>query len=187
MTPPQFAYFNRFAVKAVKMGDKTNVIIFNGENHTEWETSVTFHIKAKGLGKVLTKARPMDAAEASKWDDLNDQAFGKIGERIDPKYHEFLLDLTTAKEAMDKMKEIAEANDTNLLIRTRRQFANASLRDGDDLYEYLATMERYRRVLKSTSAPIGDQELVIRIMESLPDSWDAYFQALRTQSSIIKK
>ncbi|KAJ1548153.1 hypothetical protein HK405_004106, partial [Cladochytrium tenue] len=105
---------------AVEMGDKTNVIIFNGENHAEWETSVTFHIKAKGLGKVLTKARPTDAVEAGKWDDLNDQAFGKIGERIDPKYHEFLLDLTTAKEAMDKMKEIAEANDTNLLIRTRR-------------------------------------------------------------------
>ncbi|KAJ1560368.1 hypothetical protein HK405_007355, partial [Cladochytrium tenue] len=101
------------------MDDKTNAIIFNSENHAEWETSVTFHIKAKGLGKVLTKGRPTDTTEASKWDDLNDQAFGKISERIDPKYHEFLLNLTMVKEAMDEMKEIVEANNTNLLIRTR--------------------------------------------------------------------
>jgi hypothetical protein len=96
--------------------------IFNGENYDEWEAAMLFHLRSKALAGALTKPRPSEgAAKQDKWDTSNEQAMGKIGERILPKYYEFVRNCTTAKEMYDKIKEIAQSTNVNLARRYRRR------------------------------------------------------------------
>ena len=87
----------------------------------------------------------------------------------------------TAKEAWEAVKRISEANESHTVSKNRRIFATARMGADGDLIEHLSIMERCKRLLAKTDAKITDTEMVLRIMDSLPSSWDAFCQGIRSQ------
>ena len=169
------------------MVDKIKPMIFDGENYDEWESSMLFHLRSKLLSRTLTERRPTDVAAIAEWDKVDIQALGKIGERVSPKFHEYIRSASTAKEAWEEIRKIAQLNATNMMIRARRELSTTKMAEGDDLYTHLSSMERCRRILKGTNAPVVDTEMIIRVMDSLPSSWATYLQGLRTQKDLMTK
>ena len=55
-----------------------------------------------------------------------------------------------------------------------------------NLIEHLSIMERCKRLLEKTEAKISDTEMVLRIMDSLPSSWDSFCQGIQSQKEITK-
>ena len=147
------------------MTTKDAKVMFNGDNYHEWEVATMFHLKSKGLAKSVTKARPtLDVDLAEKWDEIDEQACGKIGERVDPRFYEQLRGVKTAKDMMDTIKNISEASSINTEVRTRRLFMKTKLQEGEDMYAHLGKMEQYRRILSATGQ-LGEKEMVIQVME----------------------
>ena len=170
------------------MSTKTPVIIFNGENYHEWLAATKFHLRSKKLSATLTGTEPSDPAAKAAWKEIDEQAVGKIGERVDGKYYEQLEGKDTAKDILKAIQDIAESTSINLAVRSRKTFAEAKLEEGDDLVEHLGKLERIRRLLATIpGSAIGEQELIIRVMDSLPNSWESYFEGMRAQKDLMTK
>ena len=137
---------------------------------------------------AITSPRP-DAtlkAELKEWEAKNEEALGKITERVSSKYVEQIESCTTAKQAWDAVKRISEANEAHTVSKNRRIFSMARMNGDGDLIEHLSIMERCKRLLEKTEARISDTEMILRIMDSLPSSWDSFCQGIRSQQDIMK-
>ena len=82
-------------------------LTFNGENYIEWEMSTMFYLKSKKLWKVI-QDDPLALSHSSeeyklrmeKWEEIDSQALGVIGERVDPKFYEELRDDAPRQEKL---------------------------------------------------------------------------------------
>ena len=121
------------------------VIIFDGDNYEEFEMNLTDHLKSKRLYKSIRTPRPVrdknakdgiDPKELEKWDEIDDSAQGKIGERISAKFRN-LINADTAKGMLDQLKAIDEGSKTTLMITQRRLFQSIQCSESEDIREYL--------------------------------------------------
>ena len=148
------------------------------------------HLKAKLLWKNVLNDNPYDEASEvemhQKWQDSDMQAQGKIGERIHPKFHELLRNKNTAKEQWNAIKDIAESLSANSMIRARREFSYLELEEDGDVYEHLAKLEKCKRLLQESDAPVGAGEMILRVLDSLPSSWKSYLDGLRSNPNLLK-
>jgi len=167
---------------------KIQAVIFDGENYHEWESATKAHLRSKVLMTAITSPRPDVTlkAELKEWEAKNEEALGKITERVSSKYVEQIESCTTAKQAWDAVKRISEANEAHTVSKNRRIFSMARMNGDGDLIEHLSIMERCKRLLEKTEAKISDTEMVLRIMDSLPSSWDSFCQGIRSQKEITK-
>ena len=175
--------------------EKSKTEIFNGENYQEWLLTTTFYLKRKDLATTLNGSPPSDAVKLAAWNKADQQAVGIIGERVSIKFYEQLHGKNTAQQMMEAIHNIAEANYMNVAIRARTSFANAKMYEGEDLLEHLGKLERYRRVLtkKNTNeagtvvlSEVTDLEMIIRVMDSLPENWRSYLSGLRAQPQVME-
>jgi hypothetical protein len=162
------------------MNDKVKIILFDGTNFEEWEMALMSHLKSKLLAKVLFEDRPLSGPETQKtWDEKDEQCQGKLIERILFKYHESIRNMKTSKEIFEKIKSIHQGNMINSMIMNRRKFNQMKCHEGNDVKLHLLQLEGCKRRLEMTEAKIGECELIMRVIDSLPESWKPFLDSLR--------
>ena len=154
------------------MSNKKNFIIFDGDNFDDWEHSLTNHLKSKGLYRVLANAKPegKDANEVSTWIEKDEQVQGKIGERVAIKFQNITRNKGSAKEMFEAVRKIHIGNKTNTMAQVRNLFQTATCQYRDDVRDFISQLENHQRQLADTETKIGDTELILKIMSSLPKS-----------------
>jgi hypothetical protein len=161
------------------------IIKFDGDNYEEFEMNLFDHLKSKKLYKSIRSERPGKGEDGQdQWDKIDKAAQRKIGERILPKFRS-LIKGATAKQMLDELKNIDEGNQVTLMVTRRRLFQTIKCNDKDDIREYLNELERCQKKLEKTDSKIGDVELVMKVCETLPQSWEATLAALQTQTEIM--
>ena len=106
------------------------VIIFDGDNYEEFEMNLFDHLKSKKLYKSIRSERPDEGKEGcANWDDVDEAAQGKIGERISSMFRNMIKG-ETAKEMLEELKKINEGNQTTLMVTQRRVFQTIKCSEG---------------------------------------------------------
>lgn len=165
------------------------VVIFKGDNYDEWYRSLVNHLKAKQLYSTLTNPdkvpteKPDESYLAWQTDEYTIQ--GKIGERVADEFQEGLDGINTSKGMIEYIKAIGLQGAEAQMTRSRKAFQTAQMHEEDSLHEHIATLEKCRRILSTSDAKVGEGELVLRLMDSLPPSWEPFLSATRAQRGIL--
>ncbi|KAJ3226076.1 hypothetical protein HDU81_007484 [Chytriomyces hyalinus] len=120
---------------------KIKIVMFNDTNHHDWEFLLLFFLKGKDLASTLMEDIPEDSTNAKAWTKINQQAFSKIGERVNLVFHKQLRKAETARELFDAVKKILEASSTNVAIQACCAFTN--LKYEDSLRTQMDIMKNY--------------------------------------------
>ncbi|TPX60857.1 DNA-directed DNA polymerase [Chytriomyces confervae] len=163
---------------------KQETLFYNGDNYQEWEFATRHHLNAKKLGSTLKTEKPVasKAEELKEWLAIDEQAMGKIVERVLPKFYEHLREASTAQEMITTVKNITASDEANLLFRTQTMFRGLKMKEGGDVVNHIAKLEEYRRILGKL---VSEPDMINQVMRSLPKSWENVLPAIRAQTSLM--
>ena len=169
---------------------------FDGTNYSEWSSQIKFRLMEKGLWNHVTQ-EPLKRKEAEADADfkkrvtvamkLDDQkALGIIGRSIKADFIESIGMAETACQAWKSLQQIYESNSAGSLMTCRSEFYNLRMDEKEDLVSYLGKLERIQRLCKKSKAPINDEELIVKVVHSLPKSFDSFCQGLRSNRNLLE-
>ena len=75
----------------------------------------------------------------------------------------------------------------NQVINLRDELNKMIMSEEDDMIEYFGKLEGIQRKLSGTAAPVTDEELIVRLIGSLPQSWDSFIHGLRSSANVLEK
>lgn len=188
-----------------------NIVSFDGTNYAEWSTQVKFRLMERGLWTHIADAplKPqkykegevmkMETKESERYKKrvtanlkLDDQkALGVIGKSVKPEFAESIGQAETAAEAWMSLQQIYEGNSAGSLLACRSEFYKLKMGDSEDIVSYLGKLERIQRLCnqrlcKKSKAPINDEELIVKLVHSLPKSFDSFCQGLRSNRNLLE-
>lgn len=175
----------------MRLNDEENVK-FDGKNYHEWAASTKFTLMAKGLWQQVIE-KPLEKKVNEQEDQYRDRilkltgevkvadnkALGIIGRTVKNEYMEQISKAETAYQAWDALKRIYEGDTVSNLMTVRTEFYALKMEENDDIVLFLGKLEKCKRFCENTTAPISEQELIIKVMYSLPHSMDSFCQSVR--------
>ncbi|KHJ33812.1 hypothetical protein EV44_g3241 [Erysiphe necator] len=137
-------------------------ILTGSENYRRWAGSWEIASDAMGLLEVLTgeMPKPEQSSENFKiWKNANKQLRGAILNAVDETLQTVVIDHQTAKEAWDQFKSRYDRETSNSTIDLLKSITNLSLKDGDDISDYLTlfndSWNRLRNQSSSAKTPLA--------------------------------
>ena len=112
----------------------------------------------------------------------NQKALGLIGRSVKLQFAESIEKAETAAEAWESLQGIYQNNSAGSLLSCRSEFYKLTMQDSDDIVSYL---DRIQRLCKKSKAPINDEELIVKLVHSLPKSFDSFCQGLRSNPNLL--
>ena len=100
-----------------------NIIVFDGSNYAIWSRATYFHLMSKKLIGAIETEKPKGGptADEKAWDVMNEEAMGKITERISPEFYNHIWGLSTAKKIWEAIKQLGTSEERLTIADTRRR------------------------------------------------------------------
>ena len=160
---------------------------FDGTNWDEFELKMMCFLELKDLWEVV-ETEPIEsdatyAADAKK--DKKAKAY--IIMHVAEKYSEQVRGIKTSSLVWKELESLFQAKTMSQVILLRGELNKLCMAEDGDVVEYIGMLEKLQRKLKATSAPVSDEELIVRVIGSLPVSWDSFVQGLRSNTETLKK
>jgi hypothetical protein len=73
-----------------------------------------------------------------------------------------------------------------LRLTATREFTLRKYSNSENIIEHLNEMEKLRGQIELTGSKISEADMAIRILESLPSSWEMFKQSVRLNKDILK-
>ncbi|KAI0993196.1 hypothetical protein K3495_g14988, partial [Podosphaera aphanis] len=176
-------------------------ILTGSENYRRWAGSWEISFDAMGLLKYLTEEVPVKSetvsVQYSKWEHANKQLRGLLLSAVDEPLQVVVIDSPTAKEAWDQLKSRFDRETANSTISLLKAVTNLSLRDGEDISEFLTTFNnawnRLRNRSLASTTPLAkafkdltssDDAKGAFLLSSLPESMENVVDNLATKEII---
>ena len=169
----------------------------NGTNYDSWAKNTKFYLMSEGLWKyALTDVMSRSLSELSEDYEKRvttsmkkeaEMALGLIACAVEDDYSEDIQESKTAFEAWEVLKKNWIKQSVGNLNTWRHEFGTAMMEEGGDVNAHITKLESLRRLLKGSAAPVAEGEMVLRLMKSLPDSWDTFCTGLRARQDIMTK
>ena len=155
---------------------KTVIVPLNGKNYPTWKIQCQMALVKDSLWNIIngTETAPATDGEARrKFMGRKDRALAIIVLAIDP----------TLGEARRSVPEETWANKLQL----RRKLFALKLKEGESINEHIRSMSKIFEALAVIGDPVGDEDKVVHLLASLPDSFDMLVTALEAQSESVPK
>ena len=89
---------------------------------------------------------------------------------------------TTAKEAWNKLTELYEAKGLANRLFLRRKFFTIQMADGENMVGHINKVKTMAEQLEAIGAPVKEDDIVMTLLSSLPQSYSNLIIALETRS-----
>jgi hypothetical protein len=93
---------------------------------------------------------------------------------------------STAKDLREKLGKLYQSKSLVNKLFLRKKLYNLRMRDGDSVAEHLSTFNTVVIQLVSVEIKISDEDKCIRLLGSLPDSWDRLVVAIGSNTTYLK-
>jgi hypothetical protein len=175
--------------------ERNEIPKYNGSNYEEWKFSMQALLLEKGLFHVVSETKPVPenpknvtAEDKKKLLDYMTQSGkvkGTLCKHMEMAYMANMMEMETAYEIWDALARKNNNTTAESLLILRNLFYSpaVNMREGENVNEHLAKLRNIQSRTKGSKAPIVDEELISRIMSSLPESWSGYVQGLRGASN----
>ncbi|GMF51189.1 unnamed protein product [Phytophthora fragariaefolia] len=155
---------------------------------TAWQIRIRALLEAEGVWEIVNKTRQFN----SYWDRQCRQEFISH----DKKAFKLLinsLDDATVKVmgkyeyswlVYEHMERVYASKDTVSIYHARASFHNLKYKDGDDMQSYINDLDEKAETLARLGRPIDDEEKVMHMLGSLPDSWKNLVMVCQNQKEL---
>jgi hypothetical protein len=169
------------------------VPLFTGGNWDEFEFKMRNLLEFKELWEAIEYDEDSEVSQAMKETEKeimrkkNTKAKSFIVMHVDARYIEQVRGLTSARQVWEKLNNLFKNQSMNQVINLRDELNKMIMSEEDDMIEYFGKLEGIQRKLNGTAAPVTDEELIVRLIGSLPQSWDSFIQGLRSSANVLEK
>lgn len=165
------------------MADKQNLFYvkpFDGTSFSNWEFRVTLLLEQQGVKNVITEDPPSstEVDELEKYRKNEIKARTVIIQCVADNILETLKTKTSAKEIMESLKNTYANKGIANQVILQRKLRGMKYNENKSLTEYLTEFEQTVCELKSAGSKIEDNELVLQLLSSMPESYQTVTTAI---------
>ena len=165
----------------------------NGNNFATWKYNVKLLLMQKGLWNIAQgketkpdiKTEDATKAESIKlmndWELRSDQAYSIIAINIDKFLQVHVQSTTDPKEAWNFLKKQFEMTSISHIVRLSRRFYASTMREDEDLEEFLTKMTTLAQELRELNEDISSKKFATVILGSLPESYDSFLTSFNAR------
>ena len=171
------------------MAETTKVLIkpLNGHNYATWKVQCKMALIKDGLWKIVTGTEGEPEADRAKYLLRKDRALATIVLSVDPKLL-YLLGpdpedpVAVWKKLADQFQKKTWANKLAL----RRKLHNLKLKDGQSVQKHVKALTEIFDELSIIGDPLDEEDQVVHVLASLPESYDMLVTALEASPEVPK-
>ena len=174
------------------MADIKSVIVpLNGKNYPTWKIQCRMALVKDSLWSIVsgTETEPTTEGEARrKYLAKRDRALATIVLAIDPTLLYLIgADPKDPQAVWTKLEEQFQRKTWANKLQLRRKLFALKLKEGESVNEHIKTMSEIFAALSVIGDPVGEEDKVVHLLASLPDSYDMLVTALEAQSENVPK
>ena len=141
----------------------------------EAETIVETEESQSYRARVTDKVREMDQ-----------KALGIIGMNVAPGLSEQIVACKTAADAWKTLKSLYENDHAGTTWAYLQEFMDSKMDGDSDILAFLGNLERLQRLTVGSKCPISNEQLILKVVLGLPNSWDSFTQGLRSDKDLFE-
>lgn len=166
------------------------VVPLNGSNYPTWKVQCRMALMKEGVWNIVNGLeRPPSTSEESqyaKFASRRDRALATIVLSVDPSLLYLIGDpedpIIVWKKLADQFQKKTWANKLEL----RRKLYSLRLRDGDPVQDHIKTMTETFNGLSVIGDPVSEEDRVVYLLASLPDSYSMLVTAFEANTDVPK-
>ena len=172
----------------------SNLTMLNENNYATWKIQIKMYLMRDGLfsivdGKEVAPTVTADAgataqANLTKFEARRDKALANIVLHIDPKLLYIIGDPTDPSKVWTKLQDTFQKKTWANKLRLRKKLYKMELKPQDDLNAHLKEFIELFDAMAVIGDPVDDEDKVINLLASLPDSYDTIVTALESMDKV---
>ena len=165
------------------------LVPLNGSNYSTWKLQCQMALMREGLWSIVNESETppdvgADEAVISKYQARQDKALATIVLSVDPSLLYLLGQPTDPVKVWTKLSsQFQKKNWCNKLI-LRRKLHMLRLQDGKSVQEHIKEMTEIFNELAVIEAPLDEEDQVVHLLASLPESYDTLVTALEANERV---
>ncbi len=170
-------------------GKTVNVIPLNGSNYGTWKLQCRMALVRDGLWGIVngTETAPTDGGERrSKFLARRDRALATIVLAVDPALLYLLGDPDDPVTVWKKLQDQFQKKSWSNKLALRRRLHSLHLKDGDSIQDHVKAMTELFNDLTVVGDTIEEEDRVVYLLASLPESFSTLVTALEASQDIPK-
>lgn len=147
---------------------------FDGNNYRLWKCQLLNLLEAHGFLDVADGTTVRPAADADKilaWRQINAKAKAVITNSLDYAQLEFVVELKTAKQMLDKLDALHSTKTEASKVSLLQEFYALRMSSQETVMQFISRVESHVRQLTDAKKTIGDDERIAVILSGLPSKF----------------
>ncbi|KAF0726653.1 hypothetical protein Ae201684_015153 [Aphanomyces euteiches] len=177
------------AMDATTAADSYKVNKFNGDNFHLWKFKMVMVHEDKDLWDIVSGVEKWedqadDASQAS-FKKRQKKAFAIVCLSLEDAQLSMVRSCTTATQAWKRLEDHYEKKSLANKLYLRKKFFACAMAEGTDMMHHLNDLKTLSEQLEAVGAPVSEEDLVITLLCSLPESYDVLITALESRSDAL--
>ena len=156
-------------------------------NYTTWKVQCKMALMKEGVWRIVdgTETAPRaDDAGYAKFVERRDRALAIVVLAIDPALLYLIGEPTDPTEVWTKLENQFQKKSWANKLSMRRKLHSLRLEDGDSVQDHVKQMTEIFNALSVMDAPVSEEDRVIYLLASLPESFGVFVTALEASATV---
>ena len=172
------------------LASQTSVKLLNGTNYPTWKIQAQMALMKDGLWGIVNRSetRPPDTEteKLAKFNKQWDRALAIIVLAIDPSLLYLIGDPTSPIDVWQKLQDQFQKKTWANKLHLRRKLYSLRLKEGESVHEHIRIMTETFNALSFIGDTISDEDRVVHLLASLPESYNMLVTALEACADVPK-
>ena len=162
------------------------IIPLNGRNYGTWKVQAKMALLRDGLWGIVqgTEAAPGEAVALAKFNVRRDRALAILGLSVDPALLYLMDGIDDPKEAWKKLHDQYCKKTWANKLELRKKLHYLRLSEGGSVQDHIKEMTEVFQSLAEMDSPLTEEDKVVYLLASLPDSFSVLVTALEASPDV---
>ena len=169
---------------------RTSIIPLNGKNYPTWKVQCRMALMRDGVWRIVSKTEESPSADEpdvlAKFVARKDRALATIVLSVDLSLLYFIGGPQDPAIVWEKLANQFQKKTWADKLALRRKLYSLRLRDGDSIQKHIKDMTEIFNKLTAIDDPITEEDRVVHLLASLPESYDILVTALEASVEVPK-
>ena len=158
-------------------------------NYATWKFQIKHLMISKGYFSIVsgTEAEPDVSADTKlkeAFQTRSEQAFALLVLAVSTEMIYLISECNSANEAWIKLEKHFERDSLSNKIFLKKKYFRSEMKEGESLTNHLKSMKQLTDRLAAIKAPISEEDQVVTLLGSLPDSFSSLVTVLEAQADL---
>lgn len=160
---------------------------FKGDNFHHWKAKMELLLASLDLWEIVCEEEEAPGVEASikehkEFKRREKKAFGIIATNLDESNFAHVISCKGAAEAWKTLCNVYESRNLSNVLWSRQKFFTVKMEEGEDLMAHVNKVKALANQLAVIDKPLPEEDVVMTLLSSLPDSYSSLIVALESIS-----